>query len=230
MKRNFVFVALCFVAIGAMLFASTTFAGNKGGKKFDPLAEALTPVPEGRVPYYLVNCGGGSCKDNPVFSMIQINVLPSELGKPWNELRDPESTRQYQAAIPTQKVVMDSMKAMPGYMDAVRAKWQAFTRKHLGVEAAGKAFAASKLESFIEIRRNAGMVDDAVMSAPPNLADYQAYISAESIPIMVDPPEDPDPDQCHFGQPCDSGTCGTILFKGTPGISCSWACTDCRRG
>lgn len=201
------------VIIASMAF-NQAFGQPKALKPIKGIA-GLPTAPEGKVVQYVVNCGGiPGCP--AIFSMSPIYTNPDELGF---NLKDPESKRQYQAALNVQQFEKDNLVRsgrIPELLhQAYRAKADAALRGELPTI---EAESAERTLAYHDAYADA--TTGSVISTPG------AITSEGGIRIII---IGDDPGGCTFGNPCDSGSCGTIIDGGSKWARCIAACINCRR-
>ncbi len=197
-------LAVTLVVIAGVV-CNDTFGTPKSLVPLNTSIAGMPPAPEGKVTQYVVNCGDLPGKCPAILSMTPIYTDMSELGF---ELTDPESLRQFNAAVQVQTKVLSDMRNSGLLPEIERAALSAYVDAVLsGGLARGEAESQELIASYLDARSalpGDRYTTDAKRRKPPGSG-------------------------CTFGSPCPGGKCGTILDSGTKFASCVAACIDCYR-
>jgi hypothetical protein len=212
-KLIVLFLAVAAVAAASVVF-NHAFGTPRAVAALNRSIAGLPPAPEGKVTQYVVNCGDLPGKCPAVLSMTPIYTDVSELGF---QLTDPESIRQFDAAVQIQKQNLSDMRNSGQLSEIQRRALSAYTEAVLsgGLEA-GEEAARARIQSYRKARADLGLTDG-MTSAP-------STVTTDSPFLLEDPGG-----ECTFGSPCPGGLCGTIIDSDTSFARCTAACIDCRR-
>jgi hypothetical protein len=115
--------------------------------------QGLLQAPEGKVVQYVVNCG--EMPNNECLTVLSFTPIYTDVSELGFQLKDPESIRQYKAAVQTQRRMKENMKASGQLQALEKAAMNRYLADvHSGKFAIAQEQAQQMVQAYNEARQN----------------------------------------------------------------------------